>query len=101
MGGRLPLTMHGARVGSWGIPQNPRSRLQGTRPDESTPDHSLRLGWTPPQTAPTDVPVGAGTCPAPCRNLLCRQSVSCGRERVRGLAEIAAPRMNLSAGYRD
>jgi hypothetical protein len=37
MGGRLPLTMHGAWVGSWGIPQNPRSRLQGTRPDESYP----------------------------------------------------------------
>jgi len=53
------------------------------------------------QTAPTDVPVGAGTCPRSTQNLLCRQSVSCGRERVRGFAEIAAPRMNLSAGYRD
>ena len=41
MGGRLPLTMHGAWVGSRGIPQNPRSRLQGTRPDESTPDYSF------------------------------------------------------------
>jgi len=70
MGGRLSLTMHGASVGSWASPQNPRSRLQGT-------------------------------CPAPRRNLLCRQSVSRRDERVRGFAEIAAPRMNLSAGYRD
>lgn len=31
MGGRLPLTMHGAWVGSWGIPQNPRSTRQGAR----------------------------------------------------------------------
>jgi len=97
MGGRLPLTMHGAWVGSRGIPQNPRSRLQArgpTRVLQTTPSPGL-------DTAPADVPVGAGTCPAPCRNLLCRQSVSCGRERVRGFAEIAAPRMNLSAGYRD
>ena len=41
MGGRLPLTMHGAWVGSWGIPQNPRSRLQGARPDETTPSPGL------------------------------------------------------------
>jgi len=45
------------------------------------------------QTAPTDVPAGAGTDPAPRRNLLCRQSVRCGRDGVRGFAEIAAPRM--------
>ena len=54
MGGRLPLTMHGAWVGSRGIPQNPRSRLQGTRPDESTPDYSF--AW-----------VGHGAGRRPCR----------------------------------
>ena len=98
MGGRLPLTMHGAWVGSWGIRQNPRSRLQGARPDETTPPPGV--GHRRKRRRP-NVPVGAGTGPAPRRNLLCRQSVSCGRARVRGFAEIAAPRMNLSAGYRD
>jgi hypothetical protein len=98
MGGRLPLTMHGAWVGSWGIPQNPRSRLQGARPDKTAPSPGLD---TAANGADRTSPVGAGTGPAPRRKLLCRQSVSCGRERVRGFAEIAAPRMNLSAGYRD
>ena len=96
MGGRLPLTMHGASVGSWGKPAKPRIKAAG---------HEARLvlhmGWTPLQTAPTDAPAGASTCPAPRRNLLCRQSVGRRGERVRGFAEIAAPRMNLSTGYRD
>jgi hypothetical protein len=98
MGGRLPLTMHGAWVGSWGIPQNPRSRLQGARPDETTPSPGLDTAADGADRGPCRAPAPA---PVPRRNLLCRQSVSCGRERVRGFAEIATPRMNLSAGYRD
>jgi hypothetical protein len=41
MGGRLSLTMHRASVGSWASPQNPRSRLQGVRPDETSPSYGL------------------------------------------------------------
>ena len=99
MGGRLSLTMHGASVGSWGNPAKPRIKAAG---HEGPARLVLRLSWTPPQTArrPTFLSAPAPG-PAPCGNLLCRQSVSARRDHERGSAEIAAPGMNLSAGYRD
>jgi len=78
MGGRLPLTMHGAWVGSWGIPQNPRSRLQGTRPDESTPDHSFAwVGHRRKRRRPTSLSAPA-PAPAPRRTSFAAKALAAG-----------------------
>jgi len=81
-----------------GNPAKPQIKAAG---HEARRDHSFAwVGHHRKRRRPTSMSAPA-PCPAPRRNLLCRQSVSCGRERVRGFAEIATPRMNLSAGYRD
>jgi hypothetical protein len=46
MGGRLPLTMHGAWVGSRGIPAKPQIKAAGHEARREYSRLLLRLGWT-------------------------------------------------------
>jgi len=96
MGGRLPLTMRGASIGSWGSAGTRKTRALG-RP--------VSQCWAFPQT-PCREPSPAlsrpcSLAPAQRKNLFPTNTLAAGAIPVGGFAQIAARRMNLSEGQRD
>ena len=89
MGGRLPLTMRVASIGSWGSAGTPQTRAVGT-PNFST----LAI-------AANALPRTIASRPARRRNFFSANALAAGAIPVGGFAQIAARRMNLSEGQRD
>jgi len=96
MGGRLPLTMRGARIGSWGS--------AGTRKTRAWDGQFLDAGHCRKRPAREPSPTLSRPCslaPAQRKNLFSANTLAAGAIPVGGFAQIAARRMNLSEGQRD
>ena len=89
MGGRLPLTMRVASIGSWGSAGTPQTRAVGT-PNFSKLGHCRER-----------LPRAIASRPARRRNFFSAKALAAAAIPVGGFAQIAARRMNLSEGQRD
>jgi hypothetical protein len=96
MGGRLPLTMRGAPIGSWGSAGRARrGHWDGQFLD---PEHCRKR---PAGSHRQPCPGLAALPPAQRKNLVSANTLAAWAIPVGGFAQIAARRMNLSEGQRD